>query len=207
MESEPQPIYLINTQDSKEYNHKQIILLDNTPNPRNFALVKPKIRRIPTKKWGEVGDYDLTIEHQYKVLLEISENPQTESKWGKHAIRHIHTKINSYKYQDVLKCKLSNDLFVDHTYILQLLLDCNMNCYYCKGKVKILYEYVRETSQWTLERIDNSVGHNKGNVEIACLKCNLSRRCMFHERYKRTKEMTLVVKLAGDFDNFADCPI
>lgn len=189
---------------------KQIILLDNPPTTvlengvflnttphRRVASAKPKVRRIPTKKWGQMANDDLSEHHQSLVLKEISENPQSDSKWGKHALRHIHTKINSYKYQDILKEKLSDDLFVNLEYVLQRLLDSNLKCFYCKGSVKILYEFVRETSQWTLERIDNSVGHNRGNVEIACLKCNLSRRCMFHERYKRTKEMTVVVKLDG----------
>jgi hypothetical protein len=67
-----------------------------------------------------------------------------------------------------------------------------MKCYYCKESVVLLYEYVRDPKQWTLERIDNSRGHNKDNVEIACLQCNLRRRCMYHERYLFTKQMNIV---------------
>jgi hypothetical protein len=187
---------------------KQITLYDtSTPqaaHSRRVASAKPKIRRIPTQKWGEVSNRELSAEHQWSVLLEIydtvNQTPDTppSSKWGKDAIRHIHTKIASYRHQDVLKAKYSETEFVDLVYVLQRLLDAQLTCFYCKGPVRILYEYVRESTQWTLERIDNSVGHNRGNVEIACLKCNLSRRCMFYERYKRTKEMTKVVKLGGD---------
>jgi hypothetical protein len=61
--------------------------------------------------------------------------------------------------------------------------------------VQILYEYVRESNQWTLERLDNDFGHNKGNVEIACLNCNLRRRTMYHERYLFTKELSIVKKI------------
>jgi len=60
--------------------------------------------------------------------------------------------------------------------------------------VHILYENVREPLQWTLERIDNDFGHNKNNVEIACLNCNLRRRTMYHERYLFTKELSIVKK-------------
>jgi hypothetical protein len=67
-----------------------------------------------------------------------------------------------------------------------------MECYYCRKKVKILYEYVREEDQWTLERIDNKRGHNNDNVEIACLSCNLRRRTMYHERYVFTKQMNII---------------
>ena len=189
--------------DESDEPSKQIILYDNqTPfskTSRNVLSAKPKVRRIPTQKWGDLSENELSPEHQWDVLLEIFElqNSQSSSisKWGKHAIGHIHTKIHSYKYQDIIKEKYSEMEFVDILYVLQRLLDCKLICFYCKGNVRILYEFVRESSQWTLERIDNSVGHNRGNVEIACLKCNLSRRCMFHERYKRTKEMTVVVKL------------
>ena len=40
-----------------------------------------------------------------------------------------------------------------------------------------------KSNEWTIERIDNSIGHNKGNVEISCLNCNLRRRTMHYERY------------------------
>jgi hypothetical protein len=49
--------------------------------------------------------------------------------------------------------------------------------------------------QWTLERIDNDLGHNKNNVEIACLNCNLRRRTMYHERYLFTKELNIIKKI------------
>ena len=55
--------------------------------------------------------------------------------------------------------------------------------------------YCYKNKQWTLERIDNGMGHNKDNVEIACLLCNLRRRTMYHERYVFTKQMMNVVKI------------
>ena len=70
-----------------------------------------------------------------------------------------------------------------------------MICYYCKERVQIMYEFVREPKQWTLERLDNDFGHNRNNVAIACLHCNLRRRTMAKERYLQTKEMTKIVKL------------
>ena len=29
---------------------------------------------------------------------------------------------------------------------------------------------------WTLDRIDNNIGHNRDNVVISCLACNLQKR-------------------------------
>ena len=70
-----------------------------------------------------------------------------------------------------------------------------MICYYCKEETQIMYEYVREPKQWTLERLDNSVGHNRNNVVISCLRCNVRRRCMKPEKYIQTKELTHIIKL------------
>ena len=58
-----------------------------------------------------------------------------------------------------------------------------------------MYEYVREPKQWTLERLDNAYGHNKNNVVISCLSCNIRRRTMASEKYVQTKQMAKIVKL------------
>jgi hypothetical protein len=68
-------------------------------------------------------------------------------------------------------------------------------CFYCKEPAQLVYETVRDPKQWSLERIDNSFGHNAGNVEIACLACNVRRRTIYHERYLATKQMAHIVKV------------
>jgi len=110
--------------------------------------------------------------------------------------RQINYKINSYKGQDVKKGLLLESDFVNYEYVLNLLIEKQLKCFYCLEDVLLLYNYVRENKQWTLERIDNKIGHNRGNVEIACLLCNLRRRTMYHERYVFTKQLC-VVKMDG----------
>jgi hypothetical protein len=46
--------------------------------------------------------------------------------------------------------------------------------------------------QWTLDRIDNKKGHNEGNVIIACLQCNLKRRCTAKDAFMFTKNMKII---------------
>ena len=70
----------------------------------------------------------------------------------------------------------------------------DFKCYYCDNFVKIFYKQVRESNQWSIERIDNNFGHNKNNVTIACLNCNLKRKTMYHERYKFTKQLQVIKK-------------
>jgi hypothetical protein len=106
--------------------------------------------------------------------------------------QQISNKIYGYRNQDLLKSKYDESKFVDFAKILEMMLVNDLKCYYCNNPVLVLYEYVREPKQWTVERIDNKFGHNKDNIEIACLNCNLHRRTMHHERYLFTKNLNII---------------
>ena len=109
--------------------------------------------------------------------------------------QQIKRKIQGYKSQDTEKHLWDAAQFVHYEYVLQLLVQCQLTCVYCRKPTMVLYKYVREPKQWTLERMDNSLGHICGNVQIACLTCNLRRRTMKQERYLLTKQMMRVIKL------------
>ena len=104
----------------------------------------------------------------------------------------IRDKIRAYKSQDRLKNKFCGDKFIDYKYVVKLLQCSKLECFYCKKCVLLLYDNVREGRQWSIERIDNSMGHNKDNVVMACLSCNLRRRTMYFERYIMTKQLQIV---------------
>ena len=131
------------------------------------------------------ADYDPAIQMK---LLTADSSGNTVYETMKH---QIHAKLNGYKSQDIRKELFSINEFVSIESTLDMLRKCDMKCFYCKSSVKILYEQVREPSQWTLERIDNSRGHNTDNVEISCLSCNLKRRTMYHERFAFTKQLNI----------------
>jgi hypothetical protein len=124
---------------------------------------------------------------QWSCLINTVEYPIIE--------RQILNKIRGYKSQDMDKGIYQEEEFVTYEYVYALIQEYKMECYYCKECTMILYECVREPKQWTLERIDNTKGHNCGNVQIACLQCNLRRRTMFQEKYVLTKQMMNVTKL------------
>ena len=54
--------------------------------------------------------------------------------------------------------------------------------------MNFLYKISRDPLQWTLDRIDNSIGHTNDNVIICCLKCNLERRCKNSNAFLFTKK-------------------
>jgi hypothetical protein len=78
--------------------------------------------------------------------------------------------------------------------VLNIMKESNMCCHYCKQIVFLLYEVVREGSQWTLDRINNDIGHNRGNCVLCCLKCNLKRKRTSADAFLFTKQLNIVKK-------------
>jgi len=135
---------------------------------------------------------DLQPEMQRAYIKELHSKNVVAKQPCKVIQQHIMQKLNGYKAQDVKKEFHDPEKFADVEYVIQLLEESSNLCYYCKDSVQVLYENVREPKQWSLDRIYNNQGHNKGNLVIACLKCNLSRKTMYHERYAFTKQLVIV---------------
>lgn len=149
---------------------------------------KPKQKRkiTTTHKWTFSGE-DLTEDSQYDILYDSSKREFLHQQ--------IKNKIASYRSQDTEKNILCEQNFVNMSHVLEKMENCKLLCFYCRKTVLLLYENVREPKQWTLDRIDNAYGHNVGNVEIACLSCNLRRRTIHHERYVLTQQIKRCVKV------------
>jgi hypothetical protein len=112
--------------------------------------------------------------------------------------RQIEKKIQSYKNQDIEKNRFLDSKFIDYSTVIQELLSSNLECCYCSQKMYLMYKHAREISQWTLDRIDNNIGHDRGNVVISCLSCNLKRRRTNKDAFTFTKKMQLVKQMALD---------
>lgn len=106
----------------------------------------------------------------------------------------LHAKHQGYKQQDLSKGLFAPDQWISFERLLALLSSSQLVCFYCQRRTKIVYTSRCDPQQWTLERIDNKLGHNDGNVVIACLSCNVRRRTMYHERYRFTKQLVVVKK-------------
>ena len=107
-------------------------------------------------------------------------------------IGQIDRKIASYKQQDVIKKRYCDTQFITLTEVIHKLHDCKLQCYYCVNKIFILYEMSREQKQWTLDRINNDIGHNTDNVLISCLECNLKRRKTNKDAFLFTKQLKII---------------
>jgi hypothetical protein len=106
----------------------------------------------------------------------------------------ITKKISGYKSQDIQKQLFDVNWFISLDYVIEMLVSSRLKCYYCKDICQLLYKDCLAKKQWTLDRIDNSMGHNTNNVVICCLECNIRRGNMDSERFKRGKEIQIVRK-------------
>jgi len=122
--------------------------------------------------------------------LSILKNLKTEMNLDFH--KELKKKYNAYKNQDKLKHKFDEEKHITYTQMIQKLNDSQLKCYYCKCDLLILFNKKRDGTQWTLERLDNNLGHYESNTCIACLKCNLKRRTDSHEYFKQGKQLQLI---------------
>ena len=193
-------IYLIMDFEIKTCDKKRILLCDTNKDKNNAVIPKEKNTRIitDTLSWVRwITDTGIVLSDpnvQWNYLNETIEMDDSQP-WISLVKTQIMQKIRGYRSQDQLKHLWSVNNFITYDYVLGLLFKCHLQCFYCRESTMILYDSVREPRQWTLERINNKYGHNCGNVQIACLTCNLRRGTMYHERYLLTKQIMNVVKL------------
>lgn len=160
------------------------------------AKEKPK-KKIPnsriianTNKWN----YDnITYVDELRILTDLKNNIQNDDTIFLN--NEIKKKLSGYKNQDTLKKKYNEDKFITLENTLIKLIECGTKCLYCNNKCKIFYKYVKDSNQWSLDRIDNNLGHNSDNIEIACLKCNLRRKTITPDKYILTQTLTSIKKI------------
>lgn len=161
-------------------------------NERNIE--KEVKKRVQSEKWS-FSDENYEYSNQIKMIIDISNNNLTYmNEVSKIAIQEINKKIYGYKQQDKLK-KLFNEIkFITFDSIINKMIECELKCRYCKIGMNVLYDISREVKQWSVDRIDNDLGHNIDNFHLACLDCNLKRRRRTDEKFLFTKQLNIVKK-------------
>jgi len=106
-------------------------------------------------------------------------------------LSELNHKIQGYKGQDIKKTIHDKASLIQLTDVLEKLVSSELTCCYCVKPLLVLYKNVREPMQWTLDRIDNALGHTRDNTCISCLKCNLQRRVMNIDKFTFTKKLKI----------------
>uniref|UniRef100_A0A6C0B942 Uncharacterized protein n=1 Tax=viral metagenome TaxID=1070528 RepID=A0A6C0B942_9ZZZZ len=165
---------------------------------------EPTVRK-ECKQWN-ISPEVYTDLYQVTLINELynfyaSINKSTEKKVlsteANLAKREIEKKRQSYKQQDIYKNRFSESEFINFFEIVAKLYESKLTCAYCNSLVYIMYEYARESNQWTLDRLNNDIAHNDSNVIISCLQCNLKRRRTNKDAFLFTKKMQLIKTSLG----------
>jgi hypothetical protein len=186
-------------QDNEVNESKKNIKISGTQNryliKRANRVKNELVKRDIINKYNINEDF-FNYETQLQLMKETynKSNQQLNAREKKIFIQEVEKKISNYKQQDLLKKKYNETLFIDIDCILKKLIEVNMQCFYCKCQLYILYKIARELTQWTVDRINNDEGHNKDNFVISCLNCNIKRRNTNSSKFLFTKQLKLVKK-------------
>jgi hypothetical protein len=203
---------MLSSQEFKEIDDSKKIVSfsqknenENEKTTKICKSFKEKEKRVitKTKKWNK---YYIDYDKHYNILLFLKNQEVEEKQLETNEFKIMQTdalllqnqisiKLNGYKSQDLKKNKFKLSDFVDINYVIEKLIECNLKCFYCKDKCLLLYENVRDSKQWSLERIDNSIGHDKNNVVIACLSCNIKRKIMNCEKFIFSNQCKNIIKI------------
>lgn len=162
---------------------KEISIIGKTSRYMIKKLVEEKkspVKRTQVEKWN-VDKSWFTCKKQIQLLKADEQLLKDE----------ITKKISSYRQQDVIKKRLNKERIITYPYVKEMLIDCNLKCHYCEEDSFVLYETRRDMNQWTVDRIDNSIGHDIENIVISCLKCNLQRKSRNSDKFLCGKKMVI----------------
>lgn len=186
-------------------------MIDTTNNPKKISIMgtnnryqvkkllgkdrKEKKQNKISQKWNiekEVLTYEKQKEIMKTLTKKLHHDKEETNEIHSLFIQQLNHKIANYKQQDVVKKILDKNTFVSLQDVINHLVECNVTCFYCKCDLLVLYEIVREPKQWTLDRINNTIGHTKDNVVISCLECNLKRKNINKDSFFFTKNLHIV---------------
>ena len=161
----------------------------NSMNNPDIIHERTAIKKWPPEILALYESHDEQVNVVNKIYMDVMPLVNRET-----FIKEIVKKIDGYKRQDIEKKLYEPDKFIDMEEVLSKLTACKISCHYCKKNCYILYNEVLSKTQWTIDRIDNDYGHNKDNIVIACLDCNVRRGTMNSERFKLGKQLKFIKK-------------
>jgi 5-methylcytosine-specific restriction endonuclease McrA len=165
------------------------ILITGKRNIDSFSNKDKK--RLESEKWK---NKELLLDNKKQINILNKLYLKEEYEGIKTVKKSIEKKIKGYENQDIKKDKLNKNKLIKYEDLLEILVISKLKCYYCKCDCLLMYDNVREKKQWTLDRLDNEEGHNRDNVVVSCLECNLKKGTMDDKKFKFAKQMRIIKK-------------
>jgi hypothetical protein len=161
---------------------------------RNIDGLKKTKEETKRKKVLDIKNSAIQNSLNDKSQLELLNQLYLEENYiGVKFMKHeVERKLNSYKNQDIKKKKYNEQKFIKYEECLEKLVISKLKCYYCRKNCFIYYENKLEPLQWTLDRINNDIGHEKENIVICCYKCNIKRGRIDDKKFKFTKQLKII---------------
>jgi len=172
-------------------NEKKVIINGTITKYQMKKVIKKPEDVKERKTMDQVSLEMFSWESQYSLLSMLS-NKINDNPTVMLVKKQISSKLNNYKQQDVIKKVYDERKIINLEQVIIKLQESGLKCLYCKEELYLLYKFVREMKQWTLDRIDNDIGHFHDNVVISCLHCNLKRRKKSSNAFLFTKQMNIV---------------
>jgi len=165
------------------------ILITGKRNIDSFSNKKKK--RLESEKWK---NKELLLDNKKQINILNKLYLKEEYEGIKTVQSSINKKIKGYENQDIKKDKLNKKKLIKYDDLLEILVISKLKCYYCKCDCLLMYDNVREKKQWTLDRLNNDEGHNRDNVVVSCLECNLKKGTIDDKKFKFAKQMRIIKK-------------
>lgn len=150
---------------------------------KRVRLKEPRLQ----KQTNTLDESCYDEQKQHNMLCQLYLNDEFDEK--NVLLQAITKKLHGYKQQDSKHMIYSKHHFIHIDTTVQRLVESKLKCLYCEQKLMLFYKESKQDNQWTLDRIDNSMGHNTNNVVISCLECNLKRRNTDLDKFKYTKQL------------------
>jgi hypothetical protein len=175
---------------NNKYHMKKLV----NENKNEYENKKEVKKRVKTENWTFLNE-TFVFSDQIKIIYDIFNNNFkfiNDNEISKTAIQEINKKISGYKQQDKIKGRLDETKFLTYESVITKMVECELKCRYCLKEMYILYDISRESRQWSVDRVDNNLGHNIDNYHLACLECNLKRRRRTDEKFLFTKQLNII---------------
>ena len=182
--SDEKKINIVGT--SNRYQMKKVI-----KNGEDDIKSRKEIEKMELPQEAFEWEQQCNIINEIYSNLHNDEQITTSSNIIKIIKNQISHKLSNYKQQDTLKKVFDKDKIINFEETIEKLKNSNLKCHYCNENVYLLYKFVREMNQWSLDRIDNNIGHSCNNVIISCLDCNLNRRNKNSDSFLFTKQLKI----------------
>ena len=175
-----------------EITNEKKVIINGTVSKYQMKKVIKKPEDVKERKTMDHVSLEMFSWETQLSLLSMLSNKINDNPTVMLVKKQISSKLNNYKQQDVIKKVYDERKIINLEEAICKLQESGLKCLYCKEELYLLYKFVREMKQWTLDRIDNDIGHFHDNVVISCLDCNLKRRKKSSNAFLFTKQMNIV---------------